>query len=207
MPDDIKTADHTVATVDDLESLYGEPSIRAANKTLTALDKHCKDFIALSPFLVIGTNGDVSPKGDPAGFVKVLDDNTIAIPDRKGNNRLDGYRNILEDPTVALIFLVPGVNETLRVNGRGEISTDPALLASLEEKGHLPATALVVHVEEAFLHCAKALIRSELWNAEAQVERSALPSAGQMLADHIGRGENGEQQEADYQKGMREKLY
>lgn len=207
MPDDVKPAGHTVATADDLESLYGEPSIRAANKTLAALDKHCKDFIALSPFLVMGTNGDVSPKGDPAGFVKVLDDNTIAIPDRKGNNRLDGYRNILEDPTVALIFLVPGVNETLRVNGRGEISTDPALLASLEEKSHVPATALVVHVEEAFLHCAKALIRSELWNADAQVERSALPGAGRMLADHIGQGGNGEQQEADYQKGIRETLY
>ena len=191
MPDDVKPAGHTVATVDDLESLYGELSFRAANKTLTALDKHCKDFIALSPFLVMGTKGDVSPKGDPAGFGKVLDDNTIAIPDRK----------------VALIFLVPGVNETLRVNGRGEISTDPALLASLEEKGHVPATALVVHVEEAFLHCAKALIRSELWNADAQVERSALPSAGRMLADHIGQSENGERQDAEYQKGVRETLY
>lgn len=207
MPDD--SMPQSAAKVDDLaalEALYGKVSHRAANKTLTALDKHCRAFIALSPFVVLGTRGDVSPKGDPPGFVRVIDDRTIAIPDRKGNNRLDGLRNILEDPRVALLFFVPGVDETLRVNGIAEISTDPNLLAGFEEKGHVPATALVVHVEEAFLHCAKALVRSRLWDPGARVERNVLPGAGEMLADQIGDPDRTGQQ-ASYEDSIKTGLY
>lgn len=207
MPDDLKPDPAaTVGDVAALEGLYGKISRRAANKTLPALDKHCRAFIALSPFIVLGTAGDVSPKGDPPGFVRVIDDNTLAIPDRKGNNRLDGMRNILDDPRVAILFFVPGVNETLRVNGTAEISTDPALLTGFEEKGHVPATALVVHVEEAFLHCAKALVRSGLWDQAAQVERSALPGAGEMMADQMGEADRAGQQ-ADYEKSIKTGLY
>lgn len=206
MPDDATPTPAAIDSVEALEALYGKVSRRAALKTLAKLDKHCRAFIALSPFVVIGTAGDVSPKGDPPGFVKVIDDTTLAIPDRKGNNRLDGMRNLLDDPRVALLFFVPGVNETLRVNGRAEISADPDLLAGFEEKGHVPATALIVHVEEAFLHCAKALVRSRLWDADAQVDRSVLPGAGEMLADQIGDTDRAGQQ-ASYEESIRKGLY
>lgn len=180
-----------IQSEDHLRGLYGTPSDRAVRKQMTRLDVHCRNFIAHSPFLVMGTSGadgstDVSPKGDAPGFVAVLDDRTLLVPDRLGNNRLDGMRNVLENPHVGLIFFVPGVNETLRVNGRAHITTDESLLAPLAVRGKLPATGLLVEVEEVFLHCAKALIRSKLWEPESRVAKGTIPSLGRMLADQIG---------------------
>ncbi len=180
-----------IRSEDELRDLYGSPSERAVRKQMATLDQHCRTFIAHSPFLVLGTGGadgslDVSPKGDAPGFVAVLDDRTLLLPDRPGNNRLDGLRNLVQNPHVGLIFFIPGVQETLRVNGRGRITTDEALLAPLAVQGRLPRTGLIVAVEEVYLHCAKALIRSQLWDPARQVERSKLPSLGKMLADQIG---------------------
>lgn len=182
--------DRAVTSADELRALYGEPVERARLKVIDHVDAHCRAFIAASPFLVMATGSssgfDCSPKGDPPGFVQVLDETTLLVPDRRGNNRIDGLINLVDDPRVGLIFLVPGVNETLRVNGRATISADPALTGRFVVRGKAPITVLVVMVEEAFVHCAKALVRSELWNPEAQIERSCLPSTGRMLADHTG---------------------
>ncbi len=168
----------TQATITDkavLRDHYGEPGKLSTGKTLARLDKHCRDFIAASPFLVIGSSGagggDVSPKGDAPGFVAVLDNSTLLIPDRRGNNRLDTLDNVLENPCVAMIFFVPGMNETLRVNGRASITTDPALLEPLAVRGKVPRSGILVAVDEAFLHCAKALIRSKLWDPATQIDR------------------------------------
>ena len=201
----------TVRDTESLVSLYGEPSEVAVRKTLTRLDKHCRAFIAKSPFLVLGSAAaagpaDVSPKGDAPGFVQVLDDTTLLIPDRRGNNRLDGLRNVVENPHVALIFLVPGVGETLRVNGRAEITTDPALLTPLAVRGKAPATGLLVRVDEAFLHCAKAIMRSKLWDPETRIERKALPSLGRMIADQV-EGFEAEATDAHVEESYRERLY
>ena len=182
------------AAIDDvaaLRGLYGEPSPRAARKVLSRLDRHCRAFIALSPFLVIGTaaadgRGDVSPRGDAPGFVAVLDDTTLLLPDRLGNNRVDTLSNVVENPNVGLLFFVPGMNETLRINGAARVTTDRALLEPLAVNGKVPASGLLIRVDEAFLHCAKALIRSKLWEPQARIDRSTFPSMGRMLADQIG---------------------
>lgn len=172
----------------DLAALYPEPSALAKAKQIDHLDKHCRRFIELSPFLCLATSNaagksDVTPRGDPPGFVKVLDDKTLAIPDRPGNNRIDSLKNLSEQPRVGLLFMIPGIEETLRVNGPATLSQDPDLLRSMAVDGKLPKLAIVVHVEEAFLHCAKAFKRSKLWQAEAQVPRKTLPSLAQMIVD------------------------
>ena len=195
----------------DLEGLYGETSERARHKVRPALDVHCRNFIALSPFLLISSasadgRADISPKGDPPGFVKVVDDKTLLIPDRPGNNRLDGMKNILENPHVGLIFMIPGVNETLRINGRARIITGGSRLHSQAVKGKIPKTGLLVEVDEAFLHCPKALVRSRLWDQAAQIERSRLPSMSQMMADQIEGVEAG-QADRDIAGHPRENLY
>lgn len=175
---------------EDLRRLYDQPNDRVVRKCLPRLDQHCRKFISLSPFLVVSTsaNGkaDASPRGDKRGFVEVLGDNTILIPDRPGNNRLDTMQNLLENPAIGLIFFIPGINETLRVNGKAVISAAPELLEGFAIDGRLPKAAIVVSVEEAYLHCAKALMRSHLWNPSMQIDRSALPSAGQIQAEQIG---------------------
>jgi PPOX class probable FMN-dependent enzyme len=160
-------------------------------KQLDRLDPHCLRFIALSPFVLLSTTGanglgDVTPRGDRPGFVVAPDDRTLLLPDRPGNNRLDSLQNILDNPGVGLLFLVPGVDETLRVNGRAEIHEDPELLAQFAVDGRLPKTVLRIAVAEAYLHCAKALMRSSLWDPAARIERSSLPSMGQMMKDQIG---------------------
>jgi PPOX class probable FMN-dependent enzyme len=174
-----------------LRARYGEPSERAVRKQLSRLDKHCRAFIALSPFLVIATSGadglaDASPRGDAPGFVAVLDETTLLIPDRLGNNRIDSLQNLVDNPAIGLLFLVPGINETLRVNGRARIVTDPALLAPLAAQGKTPRSAIRVEVKEAYLQCAKALIRSRLWDPETRIERSTFPSFGRILVDQLG---------------------
>lgn len=171
-----------------LRAHMGAVSPMAARKVLPALDRHCRAFIALSPFLVLASSDaegrvDASPRGDPPGFVQVLDDRTLLLPDRPGNNRVDSFGNILDAPGVGLIFFVPGIDETLRVNGTARLLTDAESLAGSSVAGKTPRTGLVITVDEAFFHCAKALRRARLWDPAAQVERSTFPSLGRILAE------------------------
>ena len=171
-----------------LRGLYGEVGAVAAKKLMTRLDTHCRHFIALSPFLVLATadaagRSDASPRGDAPGFVHVLDDTTLLLPDRPGNNLVDSYGNIVARPGVGLLFLVPGINETLRVNGRATVTTDHTLLGDCIAQGKQPKAGLLITVEEVFFHCAKALIRSKLWDASQHVPRASFPPLGKIIAD------------------------
>lgn len=200
-----------IETIETLREIYRPAAGRAVEKELSALDPHCKRFIELSPFLLLATHNaegvvDITPRGDEPGFVAVPDSNTIIIPDRPGNNRLDSLTNILSDPTCSVIFLIPGVDETLRIRGRAEIRDDADLLAKFEVKKRLPATVLKITVDLAFLHCAKALMRSRLWDPEAQIERSTLPTLGKMIMDQLGLKDDGESQE-QMVKRYKEALY
>ena len=201
----------TNANTKDLKERYGEPSERAVGKQLDHLDKHCRAFIALSPFMVIGTMGadglgDVSPKGDAPGFVLVSDEKTLVIPDRPGNNRTDTLLNILDNPGVGMLFMVPGMNETLRVNGIARIVTDAAVLDSMLVNERPPRSALVVDVKEAYLHCAKAFMRSKLWSDEHRIERKSFPSLGQIITEQMGGGDV-EAADRGIEEGYRTKLY
>ena len=183
-----------VRSAEELRERYRRPGERALAKQLDRLDPHCRRFVELSPFCVLATCGpdglpDATPRGGDPGFVHVLDEHTLLLPDRPGNNRLDSLSNLVANPTAGLLFLVPGVDETLRVNGTVEIRDDEELRARFDRDGKLPATVLVVTVEEAYLHCAKALMRSRLWDEETKIERSTLPSMGQMIRDQVGVGE------------------
>ena len=171
-----------------LRDIMGTPMDLALRKQLGKLDRYCRAFIARSPFLCIGTadaagKADVSPRGDPAGFVQVLDDNTLIIPDRPGNNRLDTMSNIMANPNVGLLFFIPGFEDTLRVNGRATIVNDPEALARAAVNGKAPKVAIRVAVDEAFLHCAKALRRSRLWDAGSHVDRKEMPSLAKMILE------------------------
>jgi PPOX class probable FMN-dependent enzyme len=164
---------------------------RTIKKQLPRLEKHSRSFIAMSPFLVMATcdaegRCDASPKGDGPGFVTVIDDETLLIPDRLGNNRVDSIGNILQHPRVGLIFFVPGIRETLRVNGRAQITTDPEVLGPTAVNGKLPRSGILVTADEVYFHCGKALIRSDLWNPEKHVARTDFPSLGIVIADQIG---------------------
>jgi len=173
-----------------LREVLGHPGDRAVGKERPRLDEHCRAFIAQSPFLILGTANasgqcDVSPKGDEPGFVKVLDETHLAIPDRIGNNRLDGMSNMLVNPHVGLIFLIPGREDTLRVNGRAWIVEDDAILDAMVMKGKRPPFAIGVEVEQAFMHCPKAFIRAGLWKHEAWPDPNVVPSMSQMLWDQL----------------------
>ncbi|MGF6257131.1 MSMEG_1061 family FMN-dependent PPOX-type flavoprotein [Ensifer sp. ZNC0028] len=172
----------------ELRQMFPAPEALVVSKQLTRLDKHCLQFLSLSPFALIGTRsqagGDVSPRGDPRGFVHVLDENTFLIPDRPGNNRLDTMENILADPVVGCLFLVPGLGEILRVNGVADIVVGDALEA-LAIQGRAPRVAIRVHVREVFFHCSKAVIRSKLWNPATFATREDFPPLGAILADQI----------------------
>jgi PPOX class probable FMN-dependent enzyme len=174
-----------LTTVEQLEAIYGEPKARSVAKEVSFISDDYAAFIVASPFVILASAGaeglDCSPKGDAAGFIRIIDAHTLAIPDRPGNNRIDTLRNIVEDPRVGLLFLVPGVGEMMRVNGRATISNDPALLDSFRVEGKPPRTVILVAVDSVYFHCSKALVRSDLWNNEKHVERSTLPSAGDML--------------------------
>jgi uncharacterized protein len=178
----------TIDTVEALRVLYGHPGERAVAKEQAKLDEHTRAFIAASPFLVMGTSGadgscDVSPKGDAPGFVHVLDDHRLAIPDRLGNNRVDGLSNMVENPHVALLFMIPGREDTLRVNGSASISRDEALLDRLAVSGKRPQTVLVVEVEQAFMHCTRAFKRAGLWDHTRWPDASSVPSMSRMIWD------------------------
>jgi len=176
-----------IKTIEQLERLYGEPRPVAVLKEVEEITPSYAKLIEAAPFVAIATSGpeglDCSPKGDPAGFIRILDKKTLAIPDRPGNNRIDGMRNLVRDPRIALLFLIPGVGETLRVNGRAAISVDPDLLQSFAIGGKLPRAVMVVTVERIYFHCSKAIVRSKLWSESTKVERASLPSTGTIIAE------------------------
>ncbi|MCS0493876.1 pyridoxamine 5'-phosphate oxidase family protein [Ancylobacter sp. MQZ15Z-1] len=180
-----------ITSLDELRTRYAAPRERSRLKVLPALDTHCRHFVGLSPLVMMASFGadgraDVTPRGDAPGFVAVEDPHTLLIPDRPGNNRLDTLINLLANPSLGLLFLVPGVDETLRVNGTAEIHDDDALAARFEVEGRRPATVLRVTVEEAYLHCAKAFMRSHAWDPAHFTPRASLPSIGEMLRDQLG---------------------
>jgi PPOX class probable FMN-dependent enzyme len=186
-----------IETREELRSIYKTPSDNAVRKELQRLDGHCRGFLAKSPFVLIGSsdgkgNSDVTPKGDKPGFVAILDDTTLAIPDRPGNNRLDTLENVIANPSVGLLFLIPGMNETLRINGDARITTDKALLERLSVEGRLPLSVMVVTVRAAYMHCAKAFMRSELWKPESWVDRQTLPTLGTILHDQLALSQSAE---------------
>ena len=175
----------------ELREIFGWPTDLALNKQLNRLDQHCRAIIAKSPFILLGTSDpsgrcDVSPKGDYPGFVRVLDDKTVAIPDLPGNNRLDTLTNMIRNPQVGLIFIIPGMNETLRINGTVRLVRDADLLVRMAYQNKLPKLAIVVDIQEVFTHCPKAFLRSKLWSEEYRIDRSELPSFAVILRDHVG---------------------
>ena len=194
-----------IETVEQLRELYSFPKGRAVDKQLSQLEKHSINFINHSPLVVISTFGnnggvDVSPKGGTAGFVKVLNDKEILIPDSKGNNRIDGLVNIVETGQIGTLFFIPGVDETLRINGQASITADPELLASFREDRNPPKTGIKIHIQEVFLHCAKAFMRSKLWSVDTQINRKDFPTIGQMINDQLGVVEKPESQQSMVQR-------
>ena len=184
----------------DLRDHYPQPTGRAVDKTLDHLDVHCRRFLALASFAVLASGDasgrlDASPRGGAPGFVRVHDERTLWLPDAPGNNRLDSFSNIAETGRAGLLFLIPGVDETLRVNGSARVRVDPEVLGAFSSERRLPHAVLEVTVEEAYLHCAKALMRSRLWRADAQTPREALPPTSQILNDQTGRADREETQE------------
>jgi PPOX class probable FMN-dependent enzyme len=180
--------DFSITTIEQLERLYSDaPYGPSLIKEADSITPQYRKLIEAAPFFALATSGadglDCSPRGDPAGFVRVIDEHTLAIPDRRGNNRIDSLRNLVQDPRVALLFLIPGVGETMRVIGRAKISTEPTLTASFAMNGKVPKCVLVVTVEKAFFQCTKAIIRSKLWDAASKVDRKTLPTAGSILAE------------------------
>ncbi len=172
----------------ELAEMYGVPWERSVRKQMDHLDDYCRAFIAASPLVIVGTQGPVaadnSPRGDVRGFVKVADDQTLLIPDRRGNNRLDTLHNLVRNPMIGLLFLVPGVNETFRVNGEAVLSRDPAITEQFIMQGQAPRTVIVVNVKEAYIQCSRALVRSDLWNPAKHVAPGTLPSMGTVMAQH-----------------------
>lgn len=200
----------TADAMDILAAVYPAPSDLAVAKELDHLDAYCRRFIELSPFVVLATAGngfcDASPRGDKPGFVVILDDRTLVIPDRPGNNRIDSHRNLAERPEVGLLFLIPGYEETLRVRGRATLSVDEGLLTRTAVYGRCPRSVLLVSVQSAFYHCGKCMRRSELWRPETWPPRTALPSLGRILAAQI-EGSSAEALDARINESYTTRLY
>lgn len=198
-----------ITSESELGKLYSPAKGRAKLKQLNALEKHSRNFINHSPFVVISTSNlegklDSSPRGGSSGFVEVVNDKTIIIPDGKGNNRLDSLINIINNPNVGCLFFIPGVNETLRINGRAEVRTDPAYLNLFASYKNKPKSVIKIEVEELFLHCAKALMRSKLWEEDSKIVRSTFPTMGQMISDQVGDTSKAESQEAMVERYKRD---
>lgn len=201
----------TISTEQELEALYGDASPASLTKEIDYINDEYAVFIEKSPFVVIASTGpeglDCSPRGDPAGFVAIRDRKTVLMPDRRGNNRLDTLRNIVRDPRVSLLFLIPGVRETLRINGQATISVDPSLLERFA-MGSKPARSVIqVNVERVYFQCAKALIRSKLWDAATQIDRRDVPTAGQILQAISNKEIDGNAFDANYPDRIKQTLY
>lgn len=179
------SAEHRITSIEQLEALYDAPSPASLVKEIPHISEHYRAFIEKSPFVIVASCSpeglDCTPRGDPPGFVRVVDEKTVMMPDRSGNNRLDTLRNLVRDPRISLLFLIPGVGETLRINGHAEIVTDPELCASFTDKNQVPRSVVVVTADTVYFQCPKALVRSKLWRDEARVDRSELPSTGEMI--------------------------
>jgi PPOX class probable FMN-dependent enzyme len=199
-----------LTTEEELRAIYGEPNPRSVTKEIDRLNEQYQAFVKASPFVVLASSGvggiDCSPKGDEPGFVRIIDERTLALPDRPGNNRIDSLLNIIADPRASLLFIVPGIGETLRVVGRAEISNDAELLQSFAVKGKLPRTVLVVSIEAVYFHCAKALVRSKLWDPSRFVGRDAMPSAGKMIAA-VAEGFDSETYDREAPERVKQSLY
>ncbi|ANN68989.1 pyridoxamine 5'-phosphate oxidase family protein [Bordetella bronchialis] len=202
---------HRIADLDALSALYGQPKEASLLKESATLHPNYRAFIRAAPFVALATSGpgglDVSPRGDAAGFVEIHDDQTLLLPDRRGNNRVDSLRNVIADPRVALLFLIPGIGETLRVNGSAAISVEPALLERLAVDGKPPRSVLVVHVETVFFQCSRAIVRSRLWDPATQLTRDALPSTGRILQDLIGSSFDGDRYDRELPERVDKTLY
>ncbi|EPX95345.1 MULTISPECIES: pyridoxamine 5'-phosphate oxidase family protein [Ralstonia] len=202
---------HTLKTVADLEAVYGTPNPRSVLKEIDHLNADYRAFVEASPFIVLSSVGeqgtDASPKGDAPGFVRILDERTLVIPDRPGNNRIDNLRNIVEDGRVSVLFIVPGAGETLRVNGTATISTDPELLAASAVQGKLPRSVIIVNVQSVYFHCSKAVVRSRLWERGAQETKPALPTAGRILQHISGGAFDGEAYDRELPERLKTTLY
>ena len=203
-------AENKITSTDQLRELYGFPKGRAKDKVLSTLEKHSKHFISKSPFLLLSTISkeglmDVSPRGGIPGFVKISESGDLLIPDAKGNNRMDSFTNIIETGSVGLIFLLPGIDETLRINGSAYITTDASILSLFDSEDKTPISCLVISIDELFLHCAKAFMRSKLWKGDFQIEPNDFPSIGVMLKDQLKSNEEAETREdmiKRYQKDL-----
>lgn len=202
---------YRIADLETLQAVYGHPSIASIKKEVDYIHPHYRKLVEASPFAVLATHGpdgpDASPRGDPAGFIRVCDEKTILLPDRRGNNRLDSLRNIIHDPRVALLFLIPGVGETLRINGVAEISTDPVLLEQFSLNGKLPSSVLIIKVKKVFFQCSRAVLRSRLWDSTLHVERSSLPSVGAMLETLSNAEIDGAKYDSDLPERIQKTMY
>ena len=203
--------DHRITSIEQLEALYGQPAGAAVFKEIDHVSAEYRTFIEAAPFFVLASVGpegvDCSPRGDAPGFVRVTDERTLMIPDRRGNNRIDSLRNIVRDPRVSLLFLIPGVGETFRIIGRASISTDPALLESFVFAGKTPRAVIIVTAERVYFQCSKAIIRSKLWDPASLVDRKSLPSNGTILAAITQGKEGGEEYDKAYPARLRETIY
>jgi uncharacterized protein len=201
----------TITTEAELDALYDAPVPTSILKEIDHISADYARWIAASPLVILATSGpeglDCSPRGDPAGFVRIADSKTLMIPDRRGNNRIDSLRNIVRDPRVALLFLIPGIEGTMRVNGRAELSTEPELCASFEMQGKLPKCIIVIHVERAYTQCKKALVRGKVWDASTHITPADLPSVGEMLERHSNGEFDGKAYEAEYPERMKATIY
>jgi hypothetical protein len=200
-----------IATVEQLEAIYGQPNEASTVKVSSKITPQYRALIDKSPFVTLATCGpeglDCSPRGDVSGFVRVHDEKTLMMPDRRGNNRVDSLRNIVRDPRVALLFLIPGSGSTLRVNGRAQISVHPGLLASFNVDGKAPRTVIIMTVDEIYFQCARAIVRSDLWNPDKQVDPKTLPTPGQILADMSDNRVGGEDYDRAWPERARQSLW
>lgn len=199
-----------VTTEAELDALYGKPVGAAVIKEIGHISEHYRRFIEVSPFVVLATAGpeglDCTPRGDPAGFVRVVDERTVMLPDRRGNNRIDSLRNIVRDPRIALLFLIPGIGRTLRINGRAVISVDPDLCASFTMEGKVPRSVIVVTAESVYTQCPKALVRSRLWDPSLHLAENALPSSGTMMKA-LQAGFDADTYDREYPQRLKETIY
>jgi uncharacterized protein len=200
-----------IATIEQLEAIYGQPNDASTVKVADHITPSYRVLIERSPFAALATCGpeglDCSPRGDLPGFVRIHDDRTLMMPDRRGNNRVDSLRNIVRDPRVALLFLIPGSGTTLRVNGCAQVSADADLLASFKTDGKAPRTVIIMTVEEIYFQCARAIVRSDLWNPDKRVDPTTLPTPGQILADMSGSRVGGEQYDREWPERARRTMW